>query len=176
MIEISNLEQLNAIRHDLDGNGSSDDSAYASAFPGFNQSNDCPSDGCTGYELNASLDFDNAASYASGSINTAWTTGSGWTPISLFNATLAGNGHTISNLHSTTNGLFSSIKTAATIRSVGLVGISVDASSSSNSLCGQGGGLTGVGGLVGDNAGSVSDSYVSGSVSGPQQRRGSGRS
>ena len=166
LIEISNLEQLDAVRYDLDGNGLSDDAAYASAFPGINPTTSCPSDGCTGYELNASLDFDNTASYASGSVNTAWTTGSGWSPINLFNATFDGNGHTISNLHSTTNGLFLRTKSAAIVRNVGIVDASVDAAASSNSLCGQGGGLTGVGGLVGDNVGSVSASYVRGSVSG----------
>ena len=166
LIEISNLEQLNAIRHDLDGDGSSHDAAYASAFPGIDPATYCPSDGCSGYELNASLDFDNAASYASGSVNTAWTTGSGWSPINLFNATFDGNGHTISNLYSKSNGLFLRIKNAATVRNVGIVDVSVDAAASSNNLCGQVGGLTGVGGLVGDNVGIVSASYVTGSVSG----------
>ena len=50
LIEVSNLEQLNAIRYDLDGNGSADESSgadtYAAAFPGT-----VCRDYCQGYEL-----------------------------------------------------------------------------------------------------------------------------
>ena len=58
---------------------------------------------CTGFELTKDLDFNNASSYRSGSINTAWTTGDGWQPIGtssevFFDATFNGNGYTISNL------------------------------------------------------------------------------
>ena len=111
LIEISNLEQLNAIRYDLNGDGIPDDSdgdgnpdrgdAYAAAFPGTV----CESQ-CHGYELTSPLDFAAASSYASGAVNAKWTTGTGWLPIGVsweweagFNAIFDGNGHTISNLY-----------------------------------------------------------------------------
>ena len=51
LIEVSNLEQLDAIRYDLDGDGSpSDANAYAAAFPVGSGEAVCGS-GCTGYEL-----------------------------------------------------------------------------------------------------------------------------
>ena len=34
-----------------------------------------------GYELARNLDFDDATSYRSGSVNAAWTSDTGWTPI-----------------------------------------------------------------------------------------------
>ena len=171
LIEIQYLEQLDAIRYDLNGDGKADANAgiapYASAFPGTV----CNSS-CNGYELIRSLDFDDADSYASGAVTTAWTTGEGWEPIQagalwgivaeyLFDATFDGNGHTISNLyvsrpHSGEGagpvGLFGSTSDSV-IRNVGLIDVSTD-------------GFTVVGGLVGINHGFVSDSYVTGSVSG----------
>ena len=109
LIEIRFLEQLDAVRYDLNGDGKAEDDAggapYAVAFPGTV----CDSN-CHGYELTRSLDFQDAESYASGVVNTAWTTGEGWEPIQggelwgivaerLFAATFDGNGHTISNLY-----------------------------------------------------------------------------
>ena len=57
LIEVSNLEQLNAVRFDLDGNGIPDgagDKAYASAFPAAGSN---PCSGCNGYELTRRLIF-----------------------------------------------------------------------------------------------------------------------
>ena len=58
LIEVSNLEQLDAIRYDTDGNGESRELTYRRAFfrplPGMG----CPDTGCIGYELVADLDFD----------------------------------------------------------------------------------------------------------------------
>ena len=114
LIEISYLEQLDALRYDTNGDGAADETAdntaYAAAFPVNTGEVVCAS-GCTGYELAKSLDFDQAASYSSGSVNTAWTdtTGAGWTPIvrvsstnteTGYNANFEGNGYTISNLYS----------------------------------------------------------------------------
>ena len=60
LIEIRNLVQLDAIRHDLNGDGtptgSTGTAAYGAAFPGAPDSMGCPA-GCTGYELANSLDF-----------------------------------------------------------------------------------------------------------------------
>ncbi len=63
------------------------------------------------YILMANLDFNSASSYASGVVNTGYTTGTGWTPIAMawddglgnplpaFTGVFDGNGHTISNLY-----------------------------------------------------------------------------
>ena len=67
LIEIDSLDQLNAVRYDLDDNGqpSNDNAAtYAAAFPGRSQSRGCldTTDAdpgpCLGHELTANLDFD----------------------------------------------------------------------------------------------------------------------
>ena len=57
--------------------------AYAAAFPTSPREEVCESN-CNGYELARSLDFNDPGSYASGTVNTAWTTGSGWLPIGKF--------------------------------------------------------------------------------------------
>ena len=161
LIEVSNLEQLDAVRYDLDGDGSPDNSGdatkYGDAFPTSGTEAVCES-GCKGYELTRSLDFDNADSYASSAVNTTWTTGSGWDPIGdIFESTFDGNGNTISNLHinriDTHNvGLFSLNDLYGIIRNIGLVDVDVS---------GKGGG-----GLAGFNVGTISHSYATGSVSG----------
>ena len=173
LIEISNLEQLDAIRYDSDGDGRADESdhadAYAAVFPGT-----VCGGGCQGYELARSLDFDDADSYASGAVNSEWTTGDGWLPLFFsyfllgseiaFDAILDGNGHTISNLYidRAANGsgepvgmlgLFGAIGSSGEVRNLGLVDANVT-------------GLTIVGGVVGLHLGSISDSYVTGRVSG----------
>ena len=106
LIEVSNLEQLNAIRYDLNGDGRPDrDSsaeAYADAFPEATDGMVCPRNNCSGYELTWPLDFRDRASYASNTVSANWTEGSGWLPIGVggerFHATFDGNEHTISNL------------------------------------------------------------------------------
>ena len=61
LIEISNLAQLNAMRWDLNGEGTADyqpnDDDYAAAFPNAVPGMGCLST-CLGYELAANLDFD----------------------------------------------------------------------------------------------------------------------
>ena len=154
--------------YDLDVDGFPDaDSgalAYEAAFPVAGAEVVC-SNNCTGYELTRSLDFDDAASYASGAVNPEWqTSGVGWQPIESFSTTFDGNGNTISNLfiertgsYAKSVGLFSVLWSSA-IRSIGLVDINVTASVSGN--------YVGIGGLVGRNSGTISDSYVTGSVNG----------
>ena len=176
LIEIDNLEQLNAVRWDLDGDGVVDSpryaDAYAEAFPGAHNRVDCPRYGCSGgYELARSLDFDSAASYASGEVSADWTTGGGWLPIAyhgqVFSGAFEGNGFTIANLfidyseyHGKPNpdfvpevaGLFGF--SSGDIRGVGVVDADVLGGNS-------------VGGLVGYAlGGSVADSYVTGNVAG----------
>ena len=108
LIEVSNLEQLNAIRYDLDGDGRPTGAPgieeYADAFPTASDEAVCNRN-CLGYELARSLDFDKAGSYASGAVNTKWTTGSGWLPLGFednrFFAIFDGSGHTIHQPHFT---------------------------------------------------------------------------
>ena len=170
LIEVSNLEQLDAIRYDLDGDGSPDNdgdaSNYAAAFPTSGTETVCES-ACKGYELTRSLDFDNADSYASSAVNTTWTTGSGWDPIGdsldQFGAEFDGNGNTISNLHinridSYNVGLFNWNWNDGVIRNIGLVDVDVSGKSG--------------GGLAGFNLGTISDSYASGNVSGSEVTAG----
>ena len=174
LIEISNLEQLDAIRYDPDGDGavlSSDTNSYAPAYPVGTGEEVCAT-GCRGYELTRSLDFDDPGSYASGSVNAAWTTGEGWAPIRRWGsslvgswdefdatATFNGNGYVISNLYINGfhdeyilgGGLFSSIYRDGIVMDVGLVDIKVS--------------FPYGGGLVGKNFGSISRCYVNGDVS-----------
>ena len=126
LIEITKLEQLNAMRWDTDGNAaadvSSNDAAYAAAFPhpvaaagGGNGALGCSDDSgaaaaCTGYELKANLDFNEDASYANAPANKlGWTSGLGWEPVGTssggadwlskrFRASFDGNGHAVANL------------------------------------------------------------------------------
>ncbi len=160
LIEVSNLEQLDAIRHDLDGDGSldrdGDANKYADAFPTSGEETVCNT--CDGYELTRSLDFDDPASYASRSISTAWTTGQGWDPIgNKFETTFDGNGYTINSLYinrvDTYNvGLFTWNSFDGVIRNIGLVDVDVNGRSG--------------GGLVGSNHGTISHSYTTGRVEG----------
>ncbi len=170
LIEVSNLEQLSAIRYDLDGDGkpqatSNSQAAYAAAFPGATRGMNCPRGGCVGYELANPLDFLDPGSYASNSVNTAWTDGSGWWRIEspiitskrpLHQAVFDGNGHTISNLfiyRPGPQGLFHTIGSSGSIIRTGLERVDVT-------------GTGRVGGLAAINHGTISDSYVTGLVFG----------
>ena len=146
LIEIRSLAQLDAIRHDLDGNGDATHADYVAAFDNRDTNPasrmGCPGGVCAGYELMANLAFAN-------------TTTSNWDPIGNFSATLDGNGHTITGLYIDTSGnagLFRELSASARIRNLGLIEPWVQV----NSLGGQ------LGALVGHaNAGSVIDSvYV----------------
>ena len=172
LIEITHLEQLNAIRWDLDGDGFADNPAnaerYAAVFPGAPDGMGCPDNQCAGYELANNLDFNDAASYAWGAVNAKWTSGGGWLPIGVggvsFSATFEGNDHTIANLfidygkRAASNipipfvaGLFG--VSEGDIHRIGLVDMDVS------------GGYN-VGGLVGENEGNITGGYATGSVSG----------
>ena len=191
LVEIFNLEQLDALRWDLDGDGRPDggdgaDGGYVSAFPDAVEGMGCPSGGCVGYELGADLDFGDAGSYASGVVNTGWVQGSGWDPIgdhpNPFSATFDGAGYAIAGLFidradKNLVGLFGEVTGA--IRDVTLTGAVVSAKSSVGILAGisQGdidsvlvsgrvSGFRDVGGLVGSNLGEVTQSRVDAEVSG----------
>ena len=117
------------------------------------------------YALGANIDASPTAS---------WNGGAGFVPIgdrfNLFNGLFDGEGHVIDQLvinsPSLTNqrnavGLFSSLGAGGIIRNVGLTNVDVNLINSTNTI-----GIDGVGGLVGDSGGLVSNSYVTGSVNG----------
>ena len=160
LIEINSVAKLNAVRHDLDGNGSTH-ATYTLAFPSAAAGMGCPDSGdadqtgnCTGYELTENLDFDTDGD---GAVD-AREPYANWTPIGgNYSATFEGNNHTISHLTMNASGhagLFHTV--GGTVRRLGLVDVSV--SSSSNSL-------TNVGALAAHSHGTVVAVYVSGTVS-----------
>ena len=115
----------------------------------------CPSTGCTGYELANNLDYGTQLS------------AQGWLPIGYYNseddpaaftATFDGGGYTISNLriiraNYSYVGLFALSGAESVIRRVGLPSVNIV-------------GYRPTGGLVGGNGGAISDSYVTGTVTG----------
>ena len=195
LIEIEWLEQLNAVRWDLDGDGVVDDEsnadAFSAAFQDAAEGMGCEN-GCQGYELTRNLNFRSAGSYASGAMNDKWTSGNGWLPIGVsnsFNATFEGNERTISNLYISRSGAnqpeaigffgFSN----GNITRTGLVDIEVKGEDRVGGLVGEtgsGGKITNcyttglvssgesgsVGGLIGYNGGSIAYSHATSRVSG----------
>ena len=162
LIEVRSLAQLHAIRWDLDGDGTSTDSGYAAAFLDASTGMGCPTTGCTGYELTADLDFDTNGNGVADAGDAYWNGGAGWEPIGTharkFTATFEGNGHEIANLfidRPTTDdiGLFGVTSASGVVRHVGLRGVDVR-------------GRYDVGGLVGDNDGTIAASYAGGTVRG----------
>ena len=168
-IDIANLAQLDAVRHDLNGNGDATVAAYAAAFPrratAASGRMGCPSTGCVGYELVASLDFDtNGDGSVTVTGDTYWDSGAGWNPIGTYTSRFKGNGHTINNLFisraSTSNvGLFGETS-GARIETLGVTNANV-----------RGGNDTGI--LIGDmNGGAVVACYTTGRLQGNDQTGG----
>ena len=188
LIEVSNLAQLNAIRYDLDGDGlvdsrfddtstadtdeSADEkAAYAAAFPVTDDSSVCPADStCTGYELTADLDFDTGTT-GDRTDDAYYNDGVGWQPIgdhdARFTGVFDGDGHTIANLAIRENrgknqGLFFVIGGGGVVRNLGLA----EAEVWTNSIYD----LTlyyttfNVGALAAINRGTISEVWVTGSV------------
>ena len=168
LIEICDLEGINEIRYQLDGSG------YTTSTDAVKITHGCPTSGCVGYELVNSLDFDVDASYRSASSNKdAWTNPSaaGWQPIgsnrNRFSGVFEGNGHTISNLYirrtSGDLGLYSVVDNDGKIMNVKLLDVDVDADvkiGSTDRIVAL------IGALVGDNRGTVINSYATGTVTG----------
>ena len=192
LIEIKYLEELDAIRHQLDGSG------YRANSGAVKDTAGCPANQCIGYELVADLDFNNDASYGSTSNKVLWTEGGGWFPIGdaleYFNGTFKGNGYTISNLRINRGaidnvGLFYEIGSGAKIDSIDLYRVRIIGHDNVGSLVGSnlGGRITNsnvsdaevigngdnIGGLVGFNSGIVSQSYASVDVKGINENMGS---
>ena len=186
LIEISTLAQLDAVRHDLDGDGipfADGETTYSAAFPDAADGMGCGiSDGCSGYELMADLDFDTNRSGRADTGDTYWNDGQGWVPIggagssgnprtsntvtrrNPFHAIFEGNGHTIANLFVQSEdalfaGLFgyagydSVTDSYSIIRRVGMIGVELS-------------GYNYIGGLVGWNEGAILSSYATGQISG----------
>ena len=175
LIDITTLEQLDAIRYDLDGDGAvatADEAAYAVAFPSASVTYAAISCGdgtaitaCSGYELMNNLDFEDADGDGTADDLSIWAEGAsaagvsgavaeGWVLIiGRFTATFEGNNYTISNLYidrsSTGNvGLFRTLGTGGNVRNLGIEGGSVS-------------GNNRVGGLVGWNeGGTISDCHA----------------
>ena len=173
LIEIYNIEQLNAIRFNLVGTGYTESEGASTVSTG------CPPAGCRGYELVRDLDFAETSSYASGTVNTkfrptgedlATATNAGFAPIGYhtstgglasFNAIFVGNGFAIRHLYVNT------IKYS----NAGLFGANTGEISSLRVIDGYVKGTASVGGLVGLNVGlilnlQVIDGYVKGTLAG----------
>ena len=178
LIEISNLAQLNAVRWDLNGDGvvaAADQTNYTAAFPNAATGMGCPDgsdadtnpDPCLGYELKADLTFDtngDGSITAADSAGLYWNNGAGWTPIGdarryTYTGQFHGRGKTISHLFINNSsalyvGLFGAVGSGGRITGVGLTEVSL--SSSRPAVAGS---------LVGSNAGTVTASYATGTVS-----------
>ena len=161
LIEVWTLVQLDAVRHDLDGDGApavAGAAQYEAAFPRAAPGMGCAAAGCVGYELRADLDFDTNGSGTADAGDLYWNNGEGWAPIgtvTFFSATLDGNRHAVSNLFVDRNGpagLFGNTAASSVIRGVGLIGADVS------------GNRTGA--LASQNGGTVVLCYASGRVAG----------
>ncbi len=164
LIEIWTLAQVDAMRHNLNGQSVPDDDAFALAFPESIDHWGCGFDGCSGYELEADLDFDTDGSGDAGAGDTYWNDGAGWAPIGVsefrsfgaFNTTFDGNDHVIANLFvrgADQAGLFGGLGQSGVIRNLSVIDVDVV-------------GVDSVGGLVGHNYGAVIASGTTGKVSG----------
>ena len=159
LIDIRTLAQLNAIRYDLDGNGtvsSSDAANYTAAFTNRATGMGCAAT-CTGYELRQNLNFDTDGDEDVDSSDTG--SYPNWSPIGgTYTATFEGNGFTISHLTIVnapgSAGLFNEV--SGTVRNLGVADANVS---------GVGGSLTQIGALAGEIAGgTVIASWASGQV------------
>ena len=195
LIEITTLAQLDAVRHDLDGDGvpaSAGADAYRAAFPDAFLETDaqvrCVLQ-CRGYELTADLDFDTNGSGSPDAGDTYWNGGAGWNPIAPsgstgFETTFEGNGRTVRNLFidrpaEPDVGLFGRLRGSSGIRGVGVTQADVTGLRDVGALAGSAwapvtasyatgrvSGESGVGGLVGQSYSIIKASYATGRVSG----------
>ena len=137
LIDISTIALLNAMRWDPDGDGDPQTvnySAYGTAFGGRTHTADAatgrmgcpPADGCSGYELTASLTFPTSGRF------------SNWAPILDYASAFEGNGFTLTGLNISItsaasygpSGLFEELTTAnGLIRNVGLINPTVSTAS-----------------------------------------------
>ncbi len=174
LIEVCSLAQLDAIRFDLDGDGSASGSAiadandkYEGAFPGITANGaGCPQSGCKGYELAANLDFDrngngraDAGDYPRAVDGGHVNDGQGWLPIGEYAAVFDGNGHAISYLYISRDDRYQAL-----FRELGETGVIRNVALENAQVRGSGKGIY-VSALVGKNRGAISNASVTGSVS-----------
>ncbi len=172
LIEISNLEQLNAIRWDLNGDGQPDKEtfakAYNQAFPSAIDNMGIPNNTqAQGYELTTNLHFDSHKNNRADEADPFWNQGNGWQSIGVFanpfQAVLEGNNHGIVNLfqdqsdaalfYEKPSGLFGAIGNRGQVVNVGLEGVHIQ-------------GVNFVGALAGLNQGLIRNCSVRGRVAG----------
>ena len=197
LIDIYYLEDLDKVRHQLDGSGYKESSTADEITVG------CPTEGCNGYELRRDLDFATTQSYINAETNkAAWTvdnfridngTDVGWDPIESHSGILEGNGNRIFNLQinrgiTGTIGLFA--ENSGLIRNIGLSEPRIEGGQNVGSLVGvnrdtiinsdvDGGSVLAgdnAGGLVGFNEenGIIINSHARGDVSVEASGRSSG--
>ena len=172
LIDVYYLEDLDAIRNQPDGSG------YGLAAVDTITAG-CPDSGCTGYELLRDLDFTTPQSYVDVMPNRDnWTVGdpavptdTGWLPIATadapFTSLFNGNNNNISNLQINRDtvddasiGLFAALSSEARLENVGILDVAIE-------------GRGYVGSLVGQNKGTIVNSYVQGGeVTGTQHSLG----
>ncbi len=106
LIEISTRAQLNAIRYDLDGNGSADSAGYQTIYAaaGWEETPVClTGTACRGYELTADIDLAGSSTNQWHPIGNCGTNGncleSSSNDDNAFTGILEGNGHTIRNIY-----------------------------------------------------------------------------
>ena len=195
LIDVRTLAQLDAVRHDLDGDGvpaAPGEAAHAAAFEGAIGDLSCAGAGCRGYELLADLDFDTNGSGGPDAGDAFWNDGSGWLPVGTeaepFDAAFEGNGRVIRHLLVAAGegaGLFGATGASSVVARVGLIAVEMTGTQAVGALAGRNGGrvtacwATGrvsgaeaVGGLVGSNAGHIGGSYAAAAVSGERQAGG----
>ena len=173
LIDVTTLAQLNAIRHDTNGNGDATHADYVAAFPNRDTNATtrmgCPSGTCTGYELRADLDFDTDDD---GDVDANDSPSfPNWTPIGTYlapyTAEFKGNNRTISNLTMTGNsslfrfGLFGTLSSSGLITGVGVV----DANVNITTLPAPASCPCRAAALVGWSEGTIRSSYSTGAVS-----------
>ena len=188
LVDINYLEDLDAIRHQVDGSG------YRADVGEIKITSGCPSEGCKGYELLRDLDFNDTGSYRNADANMRrWTGAGAWQPIAgTVTGTFKGNNKTIANLKVRDNGgLFASIGSdsrATHIDGIGLLSVDIKASAvagiasscerctiSNSYVIGNIAGSTAAAGLlntttatsggVGGGLARISNSYFSGNLS-----------
>ena len=173
LIDITTLEQLNAVRWDLNGNGvpdtlitAADTVKFRRAWPRVTENLSCPST-CTGYELMNDLDFDNDNSGTVDS-NDDYPN---WTPIGLYNINLPSDGAYTATFKGNNNTLSNLTITSTTTRRVGLFGIAtgnitgVGLPDANVTYTFNSSGLTYVGALAGLIQGTVRSCWATGTVS-----------
>ena len=174
LIDVDNLEKLNAIRYDLDGDGIADETTDEADYNAAFGTVSCP-DGCEGYELTANLDFNDIDGSGTASKwanpEAGGTVEGGWEPIGegptdenwggeAFSATFDGNGHTISNFYVDRKTIYIALFNAneGTIRNLGLEDVSLLSRSTEDFF------LPKLASIVSVNDGMIRNCYATGSI------------